>query len=302
VIRTLSIGQASYDIYVQVDEMPKENSKTRFVNKIACGGGNAANVAYLLGKWGVSSTFAGVVGNDVFGNRIKKEFETVGVDTRYIETSYDKDTTISFVVVNTKTGTRTLFNVADEYVKLKHFDFDFQPDVIIVDGHDAYASKETIERFPKAITIMDAERNVPDVIDLAKKCKYMICSKDFAEDVSGIKIDYNNTATIVNAFDELRKKFDHQSIVITLEDKGAIYQVDNQVKVSPALMVKPVDTTGAGDVFHGAFAYVIASGGDIEKAVKFGNIAAGLSVTGVGARLSIPKLEDVNKIYEKSIQ
>jgi sulfofructose kinase len=98
---------------------------------------------------------------------------------------------------------------------------------------------------------MDAERNVPDVIDLAKKCKYMICSKDFAEDVSGIKIDYNNTATIVNAFDELRKKFDHQSIVITLEDKGAIYQVDNQVKVSPALMVKPVDTTGAGDVFHG---------------------------------------------------
>ena len=72
-IRTLSIGHASYDIYVQMEGMPKENSKERFINKIACGGGNAANVAYLLGKWGVSSTFAGVVGNDVFGNRIKKE-------------------------------------------------------------------------------------------------------------------------------------------------------------------------------------------------------------------------------------
>ena len=300
-IRTLSIGHASYDIYVQMEGMPKENSKERFINKIACGGGNAANVAYLLGKWGVSSTFAGVVGNDVFGNRIKKEFESVGVDTRYIETSYDKDTTISFVMVNSTNGNRTLLNVADEYVKLKHFDFDFQPDLIVVDGHDPYASKETIERFPKAITIMDAERYVNDIVDLAKRCQYMICSKDFAEAATGIKVDYNNTATLVNLYDDLRKKFDHQNVIVTLEDKGAIYQINNQVKISPALLVRAVDTTGAGDIFHGAFAYAIASGSDVEKAVKYGNIAAGLSVQKMGARLAIPTLDEVNKIYEKSI-
>jgi sugar/nucleoside kinase (ribokinase family) len=121
VIKALSIGHASYDIYVQVDEMPKENSKSRFVNKIACGGGNAANVAYLLGKWGMSSTFAGVVGNDVLATVLKKNLKQLVLILDYIETSYDKDTTISFVVVNTKTGTRTLFNVADEYVKLRTF-------------------------------------------------------------------------------------------------------------------------------------------------------------------------------------
>lgn len=301
-IKALSIGHASYDIYVQVDEMPKENTKSRFINKIGCGGGNAANVAYLLGKWGMSSTFAGVVGNDVFGNRIKKEFETVGVDIRFMETSFDKDTTISFILVNTKNGSRTLFNVADEYVKLRKFEFDFQPDIIIVDGHDPYASKSTIERFPKAKTIMDAERYVPDVVDLAKKCQYMICSKDFAEAATNMKFDYNNTSTLVNIYDDLRKKFDHQNIVITIEDKGAIYQNNNQIKVSPALLVKPVDTTGAGDVFHGAFAYVIGNGGDIEKAVKYGNIAAGLSTQIVGIKQAMPKLEDVNKIYEQSLQ
>ena len=101
-IKTLSVGHASYDIYVQVDEYPKEGSKTRFVNKIGCGGGAACNIAYQLAKWGVGSTFAGTLGNDMYGNRIQKELESVGVDTRYIETTYDKDTTVSFVIVNTK--------------------------------------------------------------------------------------------------------------------------------------------------------------------------------------------------------
>ena len=162
-IKTLSIGHASYDIYVQVDDFIKEGSKERFINKIGCGGGVASNAAYLLGKWGVSSTFAGVVGNDMFGNRIKQEFQNLGSDTRYIETSFERDTTISFIVVDNKNGNSTTLNVADEYSKLTHFDFDFQPDLILIDGHDPYASKSTIERFPKSLTIMAANRYNQDI-------------------------------------------------------------------------------------------------------------------------------------------
>lgn len=300
-IKTLCIGHASYDIYVQVDEFPKEGTKSRFINKIGCGGGSAANIAYLLAKWGVGSTFAGTIGNDMYGNRIQKEFENVGVDTRYIETTYDKDTTVSFVIVNTKTGSRTLFNYADEYVKLRKFDFDFQPDLIVADGHDLYAAKSTFERFPKAITICDASRYANDVIETAKLCQYMICSKDFAENATNLKIDYNNTATLVNVFDALRKKFDHQNIVVTLENSGALYQIDNQIKVSPALKLTPVDTSCAGDIFNGAFAYAITQSYNIEQAVRFANIAAGLSTQVIGGRISIPKLQDVQKIYDEKV-
>lgn len=298
-IKTLSIGHASYDIYVQVDEFPKEGTKSRFINKIGCGGGTASNVAYLLAKWGVGSTFAGTIGNDMYGNRIQKELESVGVDTRYIETTYDKDTTVSFVIVDTKNGDRTLFNYADEYVKLRKFDFDFQPDLIFVDGHDAYAAKSTIERFPKAISICSANRYVQDVIDTAKNCQYMICSLDFAEAATNMKIDFNNSATLVTLYDSLRKKFDHQMVIVTLNSHGALYQIDNQIKVSPALMVKLIDTTAAKDVFDGTFAYAITQNYNIEQAVRFANIAAGLSTQVVGGRLSIPKLQDVQKIYEQ---
>lgn len=111
-IKTLSLGQANYDIYVNVSEYPKEGTKDRFINKIGCGGGTACNVSYMLAKWGVSSTFAGVVGNDVYGIRVRKELETAGVDTRYIETSYEKDTVLSFVLVDSKNKIPTSFDVA----------------------------------------------------------------------------------------------------------------------------------------------------------------------------------------------
>ena len=100
-------------------------------------------------------------------------------------------------------------------------------------------------------------------------------------------------------YDELRNKYDHQNIVVTLEEHGTMYMVDNQIKISPALKVDAVDTTGAGDIFHGAFCYGIANGYPLEKAIKYGNIAAGLSCQTIGARLSVPKLDDVVKIYEK---
>ncbi len=299
-IKTLSIGQASYDIYINVDDYPKEGTKERFINKIGCGGGTACNVAYMLAKWGVSSTFAGVVGNDVYGTRVRKELETAGVDTRYVETSYEKDTVLSFVLVDGKNKIPTVFDVADEFVKLKKFDFDFQPDLVILDGNDTYASKSTIERFPKAVTILRATRFNQDIANLALKVSYLICSLDFVSGHLKMQVDGNNVQSLVNAYTELKNRYEHQVIVITLGSNGAMYMIDNQIKISPTLKIDIVDTSGCGDIFTGAFSYGIASNFALEKAIKYGNIAAGLATRVVGGRLSIPKLDEVNKIYEKN--
>ena len=66
-----------------------------------------------------------------------------------------------------------------------------------------------------------------------------------------------------------------------------------------AKRVKAIDTTGAGDIFHGAFTYGIANGYTLEECVKLGNIAGALSTTGIGARNSAPKLKEVMELYEK---
>ena len=213
----------------------------------------------MLAKWGISSTFAGVVGNDVYGNRVRKELETAGVDTRYVETSYEKDTVLSFVLVDSKNKMSTSFDVADEFVKLKKFDFDFQPDLIVLDGNDTYASKSTIERFPKAVTILRATRFNQDIANLALKVNYLICSLDFVSGHLKMPIDSSNVSALVNAYTELRSRYEHQNIIITLGNNGAMYMVDDQIKISPSLKMEVVDTSGCGDIFTGAFSYGIAN-------------------------------------------
>ena len=298
-MKVLCIGHSSWDISVPIDEYPAENTKYRFNEKFAAGGGPAANAAYLLGKWGIDTVIATAIGSDDFGAKIKKEFNEVNVNTDYIETSYEKDTSFSFILINKKNGYRTVFNVATEYPMLKKYNYEFTPDIILTDGHDYGASQNAISKFPHAISVIDAGRVTQELIELCKYIKYIVCSKGFAETVSGLKFDYNNPQTLVNVYTKLQNKYPHANIVVTLEEHGALYQVNNQIKIMPGLKCNAVDTTGAGDIFHGAFVYGLANNFDIEKCVMLANIAGGLSVQKMGSRLSIPNLSEVLDYYAK---
>lgn len=300
-MKILCIGHTSFDISCPVDSYPVENTKYRLTEKVAAGGGPASNAAYLLGKWGMDTTIATVVGSDDFGEKIKREFSSVNVNTNYIETSYDKETSLSFILINKTNGTRTVFNVAGDFAPLKKYDYDFTPDIIYTDGHDYGAVQNAISKFPNAIRIIDAGRVTQELLELCKYMNYIVCSKGFAETVTGLKIDYNDPNTLVNIYTKLKNKYLNANIVVTLEEKGALYFVNNQIKIMPGLKVEAKDTTGAGDIFHGAFTYGIANNFDLEKTITFANIAGGLSVKTVGSRLSVPPLSDVLEYYNKTI-
>lgn len=299
-LKAICLGRVCYDINLIVDRMPQEGSTTEFFEKQSCGGGAAANMAYCLAKWGINTSFAGVLGNDVNATRIRKEFEKVHIDTRYIEQSYDNDTQISTILINKSTLNHTVFNLSDKYVGLKKCDFDFTPDIIVVDGYDVQQAKVVLERFPSCLSVLDASIITSSVADLIKKVKYAICTKEFAEALTGIKIDFQEPSTLVEIYQRMKKKYLKPEFVITLGEKGALYCINNQIKISPSLKVKTVDTYGSGSIFRAAFAYTIVNGGDIEKAVKMGCIAGSLSTTKYGARPSIPTLEEINTIYEQN--
>ena len=300
-MKVLCIGHSSWDITVPVDDYPTENVKYRFNEKYAAGGGPAGNAAYLLGKWGIDTVIATSIGSDDYGTKIKKEFQSVNVNTDYVETSYEKDTSFSFILVNKKNGSRTVFNVTSEHLPLKKLTYEFTPDIILTDGHDYATSQSAISKYPHAISVIDAGRPVQEVIELCKYIKYIVCSKEFAETVTGLKMDFNNPQTLVNVYTKLQNKYPNSNIVITLESHGALYQVNNQIKIMPGLKCNVVDTTGAGDAFHGAFVYGLANNFDMEKVITLANIAAGLSVQKMGSRLAIPALSDVLDYYTKKM-
>lgn len=296
-MKILCIGHSSWDMTVPVDDYPIENTKYRFSEKYSAGGGPASNAAYLLGKWGIETVIATTIGSDDFGTKIKKEFQDIKANTEYIETNYEKETSFSFILINKKNGSRTVFNVATEHPALKKLNYDFTPDIIFTDGHDYGATQNAISKYQNAISVIDAGRITPELLELCKYIKYIVCSKGFAETVTGMKFDFNNPQSLVNIYTKLQNKYPNSNLTITLEEHGCLYTSGNEIKIMPGLKLTPVDTTGAGDIFHGAFTYGLANGFDMDKIVTFANIAAGLSVTKMGSRLSIPSLSEVMDYY-----
>lgn len=297
-MKVLCIGHASYDISVLVDEYPKENTKYRVDEKQECGGGPACNAAYLLGCWNIDTYFQGIVGNDVYGNRIIEELKSKNVNTDYVEYN-EEDTSLSFIFINKNNASRTLFNIGKKNAKLNKKDYDFVPDIIHVDGNYYEASINAFEKFPNAIKVIDAGRITDELLDLCHRVDYLVCSKGFAETVTKTKIDYQNLQTLKEVYEKLEKEFNNK-IVITLEEKGVLYRENEKIKIMSALKVNAVDTTGAGDFFHGAFVYGLANNLPVEKCVKIANIAAGLTVKEVGRQNKVPDIERVYEIYKKN--
>ena len=298
-MKALCIGNVAYDFTMPMENYPKENIKYRVENSVSCGGGPASNAAYLLSLWGVNTYFAGVIGNDDNGKKIKEEFKKVNVNTKFLEVDKENDTAMSFVLINTKNGSRTIFTKRSNKMKLTK-EINIKPNLILIDGQELEASKKVLENNPNAISIIDAGRIKPEVIELAKMVDYVVCSKDFAEEFTKIKIDLKDKEVLERIFNKLEKNF--KNVIITVEENGTLYKKDNVVKLVPTIDVKEVDSTGAGDIFHGAFAYCLLKKYDIEKSIKIANIAGAISVTRLGGRYSMPSLKEVMSIYKKCLK
>lgn len=297
-MKIICVGNAAYDVTLPINHYPIENKKVRLEQgRVECGGGSSSNCAYLLAKWGMDVYFAGAVGDDYYGEKIIEEFNNVGVKTKYIEKKKNVPTTSSFIITNTSIGTRTIMTDKHKDMKLSVKEIDDDFDLIFLDGYEKEFALEVIKKNPKAIKIIDAGSLRENTMELVRMVDYIVCSKDFAEDFTKKKIDFNDMKTLIEIYDVIKQEFKCK-IVITLEDKGC-FTYDNGYKLVPSIKVESVDSTGAGDIYHGAFTYCVANDYDIIKTMKMSNIAGALSVTRVGGRFSIFELEEVKSKYDE---
>jgi Sugar kinases, ribokinase family len=290
-MKIICLGHASYDVTMPLDFYPEENSKNRIPALVECGGGPASNAAYLLGKWDCDVHFSGKVGNDMHGKVIRKEFSEVNVDTTYLEMDSFYTTAISHIISNTQNGSRTIMTYKDSH-DMTEVEIDLKPDIILIDGQEYFMSKKILEKNPNAIKVIDAGRANNDIVMLSEMCDYVVCSKVFAEGVTNLKFDYRNVESIKNIYNILKNKFKGK-VIVTLEDKGSLYEVDGKIKIMPSINVNSVDSTGAGDIYHGAFVYGLSKNMDLEEIIKLSNVTGALSTTKVGGRYSVPSKDEV---------
>ena len=293
-MKILCIGHAAYDITLPVDSYPLENKKIRLSHeKVECGGGPAATAAYLLAKWQVPTSFAGVVGNDTYGLKIAKEFEEIGVSLKYLQMLDHVRTTSSYIIANLSNGTRTILTSKDPSNDLKDLEIKEEFSYILVDGDNFNLSKKVLLEQKQAISMIDAGKNTKDIVELSHLVSYLVCSNDFARDYTNLKLDYHDLNSIKKVYAALEKDFPKQTIIITLESFGSFTKINGEYKLIPSIKVKALDSTGAGDIYHGALLYFLSQGYDLETAMEYANITSALSVTKIGGRYSIPRLEEV---------
>ena len=296
-MKILCIGESLLEITLPMNYGLIEGAQYNFIEKYENGGGHAGNTAYLLGKWGCEVYIASMVGADDAANKIKKEYEMIGVTTDFIETSYDKGTTITTVILNTQSKNNTIFK-ADSNSKLKKYAFTIEPNVIVADGYEFNASVTAFEKFTNAKKILLAVTNNNDTMELCRYSNYAIFNMNTAENVAGLQIDFNNTATIVNVYNRIKQKFPNLELIITLGEKGCVYSINNQIKIMPSAKIELIDPNGTFDTFSGAFVYAITKNFDLERSIIYATIAGSLSTAKITGRNSIPALIEVTNYYE----
>ncbi len=283
----LSVGATAYDLYFMVDHAPEPDEKTTADAFRACGGGPAANAAVTAARMGLSAGLAGYLGRDPFGERHLAELRAAGVETRWVVRG-DAPTPVSAVWVGPD-GRRALVNYRAPEAVLTEAAADLvevSPSVMLFDGHQPSLSEGLLPRARRLgiPTVLDAGSVHPGTLRLFEAVDYLVCSETFARNL-----------TDRDAHDEALSALSGRcpNVVITLGARGLVWRTREGTGALPAFPVEAVDTTGAGDVFHGAFAGCLAQGRPWPETLRYAGAAAALGCTRIGARTGIPTGEEV---------
>jgi sulfofructose kinase len=292
----LCIGHASFDLSVFVESFPMEDSKCETPELRESGGGPAANAAYLLSAWGARCGFAGLIGKDRYGQRIQEEFQSVGTVISLLELRPGHATPVSIIVINKQNGSRTIVNrkVAAGPLRFEEAALrDLSPRVLLFDGHELPASLAALRAFPEAISILDAGSWREGTAHLAGQVDYLAASERFALQATGLS-DLSEAGAQRACARRLRELYP-AIVIVTLGKNGLIADDGSGFFHLPAYPAPAVDTTAAGDIFHGALAYAVAQSWSFPESLRFASLTASLSVRVAGGRSSIPSLENVKK-------
>lgn len=292
--KILCVGHSAYDITYLLSDFPKENQKYKAEDRMMTGGGPSGNAAYLLAKYGEEVSYITSLGLDEYARIILEEFQKVGVDTKHILQDAKFTTPCSLILANRQNGSRTIINYRNQNViEDISLNYETSPEIILFDGHEMEFAKKVLQEFPNAIKVLDAGTYKESTKFLGAIVDYLVCSEDFAK--AYCKRDVILEEDFAQVLDEL-KKLNSNQIIVTLGERGVILEKEGKVQHFKAFPAKAIDTTGAGDIFHGAFVYGLSQGFSLEQNIVFSSACAALSVEKIGGRTSIPELAEV---YEK---
>ena len=268
--RVVGLGLCCVDHLYRVESLDLASQRIRYQERSVSLGGMTANALVQASAEGAHTEALSTVGDDPEARVVRRALRRAGVGTRGVRRVVGGATRLAVVLVDAKSGERRFIVVDREPYNRAAPDLPLgaiQPgSVLLTDGHYERQLPRALERARKvgATVVADWNRPLPALLDLLPLVDHPVVPVEFAELYSG--------GDTREALRRLRRVARGEPVV-TLGARGALYFEGGRIRRHPAPRVRVVDSTGAGDAFHGAFAAALSQGADLLAAIERGTRA-----------------------------
>ncbi len=301
--RILVIGSSNLDFVMNMYKLPEAGETVIDNGGVAyVPGGRGAGAAIAFSRLGAESVFCAKLGADIHGQKLYNYYKEIGLNTAYIKVDHDNPTGLAVVIREGEGRVRTVVYPganAQLTTDIVIEAFESNPDALYLGFEIPYPIVVTAARLAasKGIPIFIDATGASKELDLEQLPPVEIFSPNEQEALELTGILPTSMETSLRAALAIARKTKAKNVVIKQGARGAFLYDGKRYNTFPAVRAdKIVDTTSAGDAFTAAMTLeYLRNEGDIKEAIKYGNVAAALTITRQGAGSSIPTEEEIDR-------
>jgi sugar/nucleoside kinase (ribokinase family) len=291
----VGVDMPCMDLNVNTEFFPRAGSGESVKQLSWQGGNKVASGMVACARLGARSAMMGCVGDDIFGRFIIKDFERHDIDVSAMKVREAETTSLSIVLSDYHTGSRTIVYRSGTVPRYKLEDMDLG----MLCKAKYFFISVVCDEVKKAIDIarevgvqvfIDADGYSAETVAMLPKIDVFVGSEDFYTGMFN-NDDFENNCRKIMAMGP-------RIVVFTLGEKGCVGVSDEGFFRLPAFSVDVADTVGAGDVFHGAFLVGLLKDKKVEDTARFASAAAAIKCTRIGGRAGIPDLKTLERFLE----
>lgn len=294
-VDVVGLGLNATDTVLTVRKFPALGGKERVVAQSMQAGGQVATALVTCRRLGLRARYIGKVGDDAGGKLQLASLRREGLDLADVQVVHGAPNQYGHIIVDQATGERTIF--WDRDARLTVEPREIRPAAITsarllhLDGCDVDAALVAARHARRARipVLADLDTVYKEVEKLFPYIDYLIASTQFLPAVTG-------HADPFKVLEYMAREYHVGTPGMTLGRDGALVYHAGRFYYSPGFVVETLDTTGAGDVFHGAFAYAVLAGWEVGRVLDFSNAMAALNCTALGARGGIKACAEAERL------
>jgi len=295
----VGVGLNATDTLILLSKFPAYAGKVAFDREILSPGGQVASAMVTCARLGLRVKYIGTVGDDERGRVQMESLRSTGINLDDVQVRPNCPNQTAYILIDQSTGERTVLWRREECLKLDPASI--TPEKIAnarllhIDGHDtqAVAKAAALARKQGIPVTIDVDTIYHDFDRVLLNVDYLVASSEFP-------LQWANERDPFTALHSIQEEFHIPVAAMTLGAHGAMALVNGRFIYSPAFVVNCVDTTGAGDVFHGAFCYAVLQNMPMRDALEFSNAMAALNCTALGARGRIATIPEAKALIERA--